>query len=125
METQLIMPGKRSPDRWTAVPFVAWGGILAALVWQLGTTNRIQATGTIVAVAFVQAVVVAICWQGAVSEWTRRALIAILILSAAAISYLAVDNTAGLDGAAVWPLFGGLLFGLLLQLRLVSRTAQE
>jgi hypothetical protein len=122
METQLIRSSKRNADRWTALPFVAWGAILAALVWQLGTTNQILATGIIAVTALIQAGAVAMCWSGAVSGSSRRLLMAILILPVAAISYLAVDNTAGLDGAAVWPLFAGLLFGLMLQLRLVSRS---
>lgn len=107
------------------MPFIAWGGILAALVWQLGTTNRLAVVSAIVVVALIQVAGVALCWNGGTSRRMRTAFSALLLLSAAAISYLAVANTAGLDGAVAWPLFAGLVVGLLLQLRLVRQAAQE
>lgn len=124
METQLITPG-RNPDRWTVVPFVAWGVILAFLVWQLGTANRACVVTMIVVVAFVQATGVVASWKGAVHGRGGRVLVTLLILSLVTISYLALDNTADLPGAAVWPLFAGVFVGLLLQLNLIRRIMQS
>ena len=80
---------------------------------------------TILVVAFVQVAAIVLCWNGAISRRSRTVFAALLLLSAAAISYLAIDNTAGVDGAVTWPLFGGLVVGVLLQLRLVSRFPSE
>ena len=123
METQLTRLGTQNPDRWTVLPFVVWDGILAALVWQLGSANRAGVAGTLVAVALVQAAGVAAAWKGAVPRMAAAMITLLLVVSAVTTAWLALDNTAGLSGAAIWPLFGGVLVGLLLQLHLVRKLA--
>lgn len=122
MEAQLIRSRTSTRDRWTAAPFAAWSLILAALVWQTGTTNRVAVTGILVVIAGVQAVGVAAMWNGAVRRLAYAPLSSLLVLSAATTAYLMVDNTAGVYGGGILPLFAGLLIGLLLQLHLLRKA---
>ncbi|MFD3706886.1 hypothetical protein ACFWUP_27425 [Nocardia sp. NPDC058658] len=95
------------------------------MVWLLGTTNRISVIAALAAVAIVQILGVVAMWSGEVSGRAYAVLSALLVLSAAVVCYLAVANTAGIDGGGAMVLLGGLLVGLLLQLNLVHKAAAK